>query len=87
MKSEQAPGPAGQDRQQILPELDDAVARLPELDSRLILLRFYQGLSHQEAAALIRDFAGRRAAQSEPCYRKTLLAYFNIFLCALTRRL
>jgi RNA polymerase sigma factor (sigma-70 family) len=53
MKSEQAPPPAGQDWQQILPELDDAVARLPKRDSRLILLRFYQGLSHREAATLI----------------------------------
>jgi RNA polymerase sigma factor (sigma-70 family) len=53
MKSEQATPPAGQDWQQILPQLDDAVARLPERDSRLILLRFYQGLSHREAATLI----------------------------------
>jgi RNA polymerase sigma factor (sigma-70 family) len=53
MKSEQAPPPADQDWQQILPQLDDAVARLPKRDSRLILLRFYQGLSHQEAATLM----------------------------------
>ncbi|MGA3068179.1 MAG: sigma-70 family RNA polymerase sigma factor [Tepidisphaeraceae bacterium] len=53
MKSEQTPPPADQDWQQILPQLDDAVARLPKRDSRLILLRFYQGLSHQEAATIL----------------------------------
>jgi predicted DNA-binding protein (UPF0251 family) len=47
------PPPAGQDWEEILPDLDDAVAHLPERDRRAILLRYYQGLSHQEAAALL----------------------------------
>jgi RNA polymerase sigma factor (sigma-70 family) len=53
MKPDISPSPAGSQWQEILPSLDDAVARLSEGDRRAILLRFYQGLSHQDAATLL----------------------------------
>jgi RNA polymerase sigma factor (sigma-70 family) len=53
MNPEQMPLPASPDGQEILSQLDDALARLPERDRCVILLRFYQGLSHQAAAAVL----------------------------------
>jgi RNA polymerase sigma factor (sigma-70 family) len=49
----QTPPPTDQDWEQILFELDGAVARLRESDRCVILLRFYQGLSHEEAGMVL----------------------------------
>lgn len=53
MNPTQTPPPVSQDWEQILPHLDDAVAHLRERDRRAVLLRFYQGLSHKDAAAVL----------------------------------
>jgi RNA polymerase sigma factor (sigma-70 family) len=82
MYPSQTPPPDDQEWQQILPELDAAVARLPESDRRAILLRFYQGLSHQDAAAIlgISPVAAQRRVSRAIEKLRTRLRHFPLII-------
>ena len=78
----QTPPPTDQDWQQILSELDAAVARLRESDRRAILLRFYQGLSHEEAGMLqgISPVAAQRRVSRAVEKLRARLRHFSLVI-------
>ncbi len=55
MRSEEA-----LDREDVSPLIDEALERLAEMDRELVILAFYQGMSHEQIAARLR--IGREAA-------------------------